>query len=82
MRALRLQPYAPGADVIVVEAWVISGMITTIRPPNPRHGAEVVEPAAAGEANHAAAGSHLAAPLPHLGLLVLEEGVKARKTSS
>ena len=73
MRALRLRPCAPGADVIVVEAWVISGMITTNRPPNPRSRVEVVEPAAAEEASHAAAGSHLAAPLPHPGLLALEE---------
>ena len=73
MRALRLQPYAPGADVIVVGVSVISGMITTSRPLNPRSQVEVVELEVAEEANHAAAGSLKAAPLPRLGLLVREE---------
>ena len=73
MRVLRLRPYALGADVIVVEAWVISRMITTSRPLDPRSQSEVGEPAAVEETGHAAPGSHLVASLPHLGLLVLEE---------
>ena len=72
-RARRLRPYAPGADVIVVEVSVITEMITTSRPLNPRSQVEVVELEVAEEANHAAAGSLKAAPLPRLGLLVREE---------
>ena len=73
MRALRLRPYALGADVIVAEASVISKMIMTNRSLDLRSQSEAGEPAAVEETGHAAPGSNLVASLPHLGLLVLEE---------
>ena len=53
MRVLRLRPYALGADVIVAEVSVISRMITTSRPLDPRSQSEAGEPAAVEETGHA-----------------------------
>ena len=73
MRALRLRPYALGADVIVVEALVILRMIMTNRSRDLRSQSEVEEPVAVEETGHAVPGSNRVA-LPLLpGLVGLVE---------